>query len=729
MTPATQTTPANLVMRIVAACVPDLAAGEYKVRVRQTVKRGGTEISKSELPPPSRDEPPRLQDEPTFEGTSTFWVSAPRFTLASSEIYARYPPPDALGHFYETLPHVVFRRRTLPWERRLAGDSGGPVRPWLALLVLDEDELGSKGSAPLSPRNVPVEQVVANRPSGFAAPDPWEPKNSPCQVLDLPWSLFDAIAPAWDDLPYLAHAREIATPEHIAVEDSKPADWTAPHMEADGVEDGGWFAVVVGNRLPAPGKEHHAFLVSLEGLEGQVQRASGKDNPVRLVVLASWRFTDDRKTGFRELITTLPCGAMRLDLSAPAPTNGRQPGADTGTLDPNLLGALYLGYVPLEHRTREGHHTVSWYRGPLAPHFLPTSPRNVVYPSADAALRYDPDQGLLDVSYAAAWQLGRLLGLQNRPFAGAVQRLKLAAVQQAVALARRQTLERRFGAELAGDWDRAVTSFLGKLPPPSAAAAPRADGSELDGAHEPAALEDAMERAVRDVELPVEIRQFLGRLFLLHGVPARYLVPHSRMLPPEALRIFYLDTSWVGALIDGALSIGRVSRSTVFLDKAMAGNFLADAFPDGLGNVDPDTLPKGTATFGDASKKGDASKREVVGHLTGFLLRSALVSGWRGMEIVASDAQGPLIPLRLQRIAGDTLLAIYAGQIKRLVIGQPPQGVHLGVNGAAGRTGPERLAMRQRAVDLALDGKPAEFAGRLLVSRVEHTIDVEIVHE
>src|SRR5262245_33686693 len=64
-----------------------------------------------------------------------------------------------------------------------------------------------------------------------------------------------------------------------------------------------------------------------------------------------------------------------------------------------------------------GEKAVSWYRGPLVPLYLGRQTGYEFRPAADAALRYDPLQGMMDVTYAAAFQLGRLLALQDRHFA------------------------------------------------------------------------------------------------------------------------------------------------------------------------------------------------------------------------------------------------------------------------------------------------------------------------
>ena len=53
--------------------------------------------------------------------------------------------------------------------------------------------------------------------------------------------------------------------------------------------------------------------------------------------------------------------------------------------------------------------------------------------------------------------------------------------------------------------------------------------------------------------VPGELRRFLARLRLLHGVPFCYLVPDAELLPPESIRFFYLDRAWTDALVQGAL--------------------------------------------------------------------------------------------------------------------------------------------------------------------------------
>jgi hypothetical protein len=105
----------------------------------------------------------------------------------------------------------------------------------------------------------------------------------------------------------------------------------------------------------------------------------------------------------------------------------------------------------------------------------------------------------------------------------------------------------------------------------------------------------------------------------------------------------------------------------------MAGNFLATVLDDF--GIDK----KSKAELGIDWEGPDESRKLVIGHLAGFLLRSELVSGWRGMQIVAYDDHKQLKALRMQRLANDIMFCIFNGQVKKVVIIQPPHGMHFGV--------------------------------------------------
>jgi hypothetical protein len=96
----------------------------------------------------------------------------------------------------------------------------------------------------------------------------------------------------------------------------------------------------------------------------------------------------------------------------------------------------------------------------------------------------------------------------------------------------------------------------------------------------------------------------------------------------------------------------------------------------------------------------------------------------------------------MERLAADILLCIYNGQIKRVVVTQPPQSLHFGVlrttHGLVQRMAgkevpvPRRqtpegaVCMAQLATDLGLADKPAAFARHMLLSPVQFTIPVHI---
>jgi hypothetical protein len=388
-------------MRLYDAMDPPLAMRRHRVITRVDVAgRGG------------------IGSERQFE------VTGPRFSLAPDEIASVIPPRNASGAFAETLPQVVFGRRTLPWERSLgapasAGTSGPqdppPIAgdaPWLALLVFSEGEVALL-------ERVPLEQIVPDdvftrlgRPAGVV-----------CDALEADTGLLVSILPSREELALLAHVRQ------VNVEDRALA----------GKDPDGWFAVVMASRLPEPGSRTHAVLVSLEqrtdvvpatpppaadsgalpgrgGLLGAIAahpvdlRSTGFDvtptfPPVRtrLVVLHHWAFEVSSGGTFRERMQRLDVGMMG-DLRDPE----GPPLTDTG-------------HVALDLHDRAGSVEPVWYRGPLVSRPLTRDPLGP-YHSADQARRVSPETGAEDVSYAAAFETGRLLAAADARLAQELMR-------------------------------------------------------------------------------------------------------------------------------------------------------------------------------------------------------------------------------------------------------------------------------------------------------------------
>ncbi|NUO79046.1 hypothetical protein HUU05_03140, partial [candidate division KSB1 bacterium] len=83
---------------------------------------------------------------------------------------------------------------------------------------------------------------------------------------------------------------------------------------------------------------------------------------------------------------------------------------------------LQLGFVPVRHRLRARGKTISWYRGPLMPFTPEPFDTTALFKvtNADELLRYHHSNGMFEVSYAAAWELGRLLALRSKKISTAL---------------------------------------------------------------------------------------------------------------------------------------------------------------------------------------------------------------------------------------------------------------------------------------------------------------------
>src|SRR4051812_41339319 len=57
-----------------------------------------------------------------------------------------------------------------------------------------------------------------------------------------------------------------------------------------------------------------------------------------------------------------------------------------------------------------------------------------------------------------------------------------------------------------------------------------------------------------DVSIPTRLRTWLLDLRLLRHLPIAYYVPDAGLLPPESIRFFHVDATWVDRVIDGVFA-------------------------------------------------------------------------------------------------------------------------------------------------------------------------------
>jgi len=193
--------------------------------------------------------------------------------------------------------------------------------------------------------------------------------------------------------------------------------------------------------------------------------------------------------------------------------------------------------------------------------------------------------------------------------------------------------------------------------------------------HDTAGKESSGESAVPEV-----ITTWLGRLKLLYGVPFNYLVPDVGMLPEESIRFFYVDGSWLDSLVEGAYSIGRSTAADLAHDSAFGDHVRKQAARAAkaerarlTGSNNAGSLESGDKETGTPITPGEK--------VTGFLLRSAVVSGWPGLEVQAyTQQQDAAEILRMDHLAPDVLLCFFEGEIKELIIHEHPEALHFGVD-------------------------------------------------
>lgn len=420
--------------------LPPLKDGSYRWRTETDVNYQVAQQN----PDGSTSQVPVNQDLPEAQGY--FNVEGPRYRIDQSLVAAVFPPRNGHGGFNESLPHIAIARRTLPWERTLDPENllwkdpsaippWNADVPWMALLLFEETECTIK-------QNVSIADALPHGVVQRLAPPP----GTQVDTVSANFRLVSSILPSLEELVLLTHVRQ------VNVEDK----------ELNIAGSDGWFSVVMSNRVPEEGKKYIACLVSLEErsdvlsttppdmagnpilnfpdqpivdkprAQTEVQSASRlpvTDLPVTgavnssdllvsrvgsavtkfgeitvvgdpglimfnlqttFILLHSWKFECTTAGTFRELM-------QALDVKMFGNPNVQDKPQLTDT-----------GHLKMKVADRAGESEVAFYRGPLVPFQLTRDPLGP-YHSADQARRGSVETGGEDISYAAAFECGRLL--------------------------------------------------------------------------------------------------------------------------------------------------------------------------------------------------------------------------------------------------------------------------------------------------------------------------------
>ena len=199
--------------RLYPSITPPLTAGDYRLTATQelTATRPGEALGTDDL-----------QVEPLATHVR---VRTPQYQLPPDQVLSTFPPAGSEGAYGQRLPQVVIRRRTLPWERLV--QEGHEDEPWLALVLIAEGEAEIR-------LNQPVDACVTD---GVTLDTPADVELGNC--LAVRKSVVDRVFPTQQEVRLLAHAREVDIGD----------------TELLMGDDDGYLAVVIGNRLPLPGRD------------------------------------------------------------------------------------------------------------------------------------------------------------------------------------------------------------------------------------------------------------------------------------------------------------------------------------------------------------------------------------------------------------------------------------------------------------------------------------------
>lgn len=350
-------------MKFADKYLPMIENGGYTINIAQKIET---------FSPDPDDLNKSIKGEDDFCTSKDFKVISRGFTLMQSDVFSVYPEENARGQFGNELPFLVSPVKTLPW---LYGDG---KYPWIVLIAAGEQDAG------IREQDISISQLLSEIPEEIFFPTDKMPEqfseapDELCHIVDIPLELFREIMPKMEETQYLCHG--------------KYADLSSTEEKISSMD--GFFSVVMGNRFISEGK-NTLYLVSVHGYPDYDSAEYEGCSFVRLVSLYHWNVFCEHETeaDFKSTVRRLSVKVF-------------------GGEEEQILRKR--GVCAKLHYLRSGDRTGSLYHSPLVPYKIDEMPQ-IRQPchSADSVLIYDKEKAIFDVTYSAAWQLGKMLTLSG----------------------------------------------------------------------------------------------------------------------------------------------------------------------------------------------------------------------------------------------------------------------------------------------------------------------------
>ncbi|MBD3907267.1 hypothetical protein NAL32_21305 [Chryseobacterium sp. Ch-15] len=508
-----------------------------------------------------------------------FGVAGYNASIPQNEVLAVYPPREHTGNFAGTFPHIQFRRSTLPWEYKVnQTDSHDKRFPYIFLVLLKEKELNDfqiittdtnqlEGSTESPDEPKPLKIIKHNNSELFPKADLIKnlahvrvQEHTEIKNLNLPkeTSILVSHRMVEPNTKYRAfvcyYAKEM-TDKYKMITDTVTHpnscvilnEWSFESIGADLYQ-------IDKDKL----KNHPAYNIFNENLKDSeidtLEEIKKHAKPELISLIGenqaylkerdenweNWKNKDDLK-GFEEqekdkkgnnhILEYLQYNGKNLkgylhELELqPFKTFLKKKVSGTELVDypSQIKNLLDIAKVPLEHQLKAGGKMVSWYQGPFTNgkilfDILGELNRKGIkdVPNHQDYLNlFNEDTGMYDMTYSVAWQLGRLMIMNDNKV---LQELK--------------------------KWKYEIEIYnLVK------------EQNELN--HLPNLKNN--KPVISDL-----LMNYVTELIQFRNFPLYYLLPHADLSTEESIKYFKIDNSWILAFLFGIFSSGPTLRMTDF---------------------------------------------------------------------------------------------------------------------------------------------------------------------